>query len=114
MEEPEDLGPRMRKHHCAVAIARNAIVGSADPGLCIMTSHHDTAIALDMKEEADDPGHQGMSMTMKTRKSRWGRHALPAGFAEHKYPKDSSYLTINRNTKDRKRPSHGYQTIFRL
>jgi hypothetical protein len=54
----------MRKHHRAVPTAHGAIVGVEDPGLHI--------IARDMKKEAGDPGQQGMSMTMKTKKLRWG------------------------------------------
>jgi hypothetical protein len=38
-----------------------------------------------------------MPTTTKTRKLRWGRHALLAGFTGCKYPKDSSYPTIKKN-----------------
>jgi hypothetical protein len=74
----------------------------------------DTVIARNMKEETNNPGHQGMPMATKMRKLRWGRHALPTGFRESKYPKDSSYPLINKITTDRKSPSHGYQITFRL
>jgi hypothetical protein len=30
-------------------------------------------------------------------KKRWARYALPAGFAKCRYPKDSSFCTINKN-----------------
>jgi hypothetical protein len=49
--------------------------------------------------------------TMKTTEKRWAHHALPAGFAEHEYPKDSSYHTISKNTMGRKNARYGYQTI---
>jgi hypothetical protein len=68
-EEPKDLGPRMRKHHHAIPTAHSTIVGVEDPGLGI--------IAHDMKKEAGDLGHQGMSTTMKTKKLRWGTMLYP-------------------------------------
>jgi hypothetical protein len=48
---------------------------------------------------------------MKRRK--WGRYVLPEGFAEHGYPKDSSYHTTSRNMMSRKIPDYGYQTTFK-
>jgi predicted RNA-binding Zn-ribbon protein involved in translation (DUF1610 family) len=48
---------------------------------------------------------------MKRRK--WARYALPEGFAEHGYPKDSSYHMTSKNTMGRKNPSCGYEIIFR-
>jgi hypothetical protein len=36
----------------------------------------------------------GMKETMKTRKKKWEHYVLPEGYAEHMYPKDSSYLMI--------------------
>jgi hypothetical protein len=33
---------------------------------------------------------------MKTMKKRWARYALPEGFAEREYPKDSNYHTISK------------------
>jgi hypothetical protein len=67
------------------------VVEAEDLDLRMITNHHDIAIVPDIGKEADDPGHQDMHTTMKMRKSRWGRHALPTGFAECKYPKDSNY-----------------------
>jgi hypothetical protein len=54
-----------------------------------------------------DPAMSGKKETMRTRKQRWGRYALPIGFIEHKYPKDSNYLTISKNTMDHRNPSYG-------
>jgi hypothetical protein len=51
--------------------------------------------------------------TMKTTKKRWEHHALPAGFAQHQYPRDSNYLTINKSTTDHRNHSHGSQTIYK-
>jgi hypothetical protein len=34
---------------------------------------------------------------MRMKKKRWARYALPAGFAERGYPKDSGYHTISKN-----------------
>jgi hypothetical protein len=60
MEEPEDPGRHTRKCHHVVATTHSAAAGAKHPGLCIMKSHHGTIISQDMKEEADDLGHQGM------------------------------------------------------
>jgi hypothetical protein len=54
---------------------------------------------------------RGKKKTTKTTKKRWAHYALPAGFAEHEYPKDLSYHTINKNMMGRKNPRYGYQTI---
>jgi hypothetical protein len=55
----------------------------------------------------------GMKEIMRTRKQRWGGYALPIGFAERKYPKDSSYPTISKSTTDHRNPNYGYQIIFK-
>jgi hypothetical protein len=112
--EPKDPDPHMMKHHRIVATALGAVAEAKDPDLCMMMSHHDTTTVLDMGEEANDPGHPDMHMTMNTRKSRWGRHALPTGFAERNYPKDSNYRMINKSMTDSKSPSLGYQITFCL
>jgi hypothetical protein len=52
----------------------------------------------------------GKKKIKKTTKKRWARYALPAGFAEREYPKDSSYHTIIKNMMGRKNPRYGYQT----
>jgi hypothetical protein len=54
---------------------------------------------------------RGKKKTIKMTKKRWARHALPVGFAEREYPKDSSYRTISKNMMGRKNPRYGYQTI---
>jgi hypothetical protein len=46
----------------------------------------------------------------KTTKKRWARYALPEGFAERGYPKDTSCHTINKSMMGRKNPRYGYQT----
>jgi hypothetical protein len=38
---------------------------------------------------------------MKMTKKRWARYALPEGFAEHGYPKDSSYLLLADGARKR-------------
>jgi hypothetical protein len=43
-------------------------------------------------------------------KKRWARYALPEGFAEHEYQKDSSCHTISKSMMDHKNPRRGYQT----
>jgi hypothetical protein len=47
------------------------------------------------------------------KKRKWVRYALLEGFAEHGYPKDSSYHMTSKNTMGRKNPSCDYQIIFR-
>jgi hypothetical protein len=55
----------------------------------------------------------GMKKTMRKMKRRWARYALPEGFAEREYPKDSNYNTISRNTMGHKNLGYGYQTTFK-
>jgi hypothetical protein len=55
----------------------------------------------------------GMKEIMRTTKNKWGRYALPKGFAEHRYPKGLNYRTTNKNMMDHKNPSYGYQIIFK-
>jgi hypothetical protein len=55
----------------------------------------------------------GKKKIMRMRKQRWGRYALPVGFVECKYPKDSSYLTISKSTTNHRNPNYGYQIIFK-
>jgi hypothetical protein len=52
----------------------------------------------------------GKKKIMKTTKKRWARYALPEGFAERGYPKDSSCHTISKSMMDHKNPRYGYQT----
>jgi hypothetical protein len=50
---------------------------------------------------------------MRMKRRKWARYALPEGFVEREYPKDSSYHMTNRNMMGHKYPSYGCQTIFR-
>jgi hypothetical protein len=54
-----------------------------------------------------------MKETMRTKKRKWARYALPEGFAEREYPKDLSYPMTSKNMMGRKNLSCGYQIIFR-
>jgi hypothetical protein len=56
---------------------------------------------------------RGMKKTMRMTKRRWVRYALPGGFAECEYPKDSNYHTISRNMMGHKNLGYGYQTTFK-
>jgi hypothetical protein len=51
---------------------------------------------------------RGKNKIMKTMKKKWARYALPEGFAECGYPKDSSYDTIIKSMMDHKNPHYGY------
>jgi hypothetical protein len=46
----------------------------------------------------------------KDDKKRWAHYALPAGFAECRYPKDSSCHTISKNMMGHMNPCYGFQT----
>jgi hypothetical protein len=50
---------------------------------------------------------------MKTKKKKWGRYALPAGFAERRYQKVLSYRMTSKNMMGHKNPNYGYQVIFK-
>jgi hypothetical protein len=54
-----------------------------------------------------------MKKTTRTKKRKWARYALPKGFAERGYPKDSNYHMTSKNMMGRKNPSCGYQIISR-
>jgi hypothetical protein len=54
-----------------------------------------------------------MKKTMRKKKTKWARYALPKGFAERGYPKDSNYHMTSPNMMVCKNPSCGYQIIFR-
>jgi hypothetical protein len=55
----------------------------------------------------------GTRKTTRMKRRKWERYALPEGFTERKYPKDSSYHTTNRNMMGHKNPDYGYQTAFK-
>jgi hypothetical protein len=50
---------------------------------------------------------------MKTMKKRWARYALPKGFAEREYPKDSNYHTISKSMMGHKNLDYGYQITYK-
>jgi hypothetical protein len=54
-----------------------------------------------------------MRKTTRMKIRKWGRYALPEGFIECGYPKDSSYHMTSRNMMGRKNPDYGYQTTFK-
>jgi hypothetical protein len=61
-----------------------------------ITDHKGTTQGISSRRPGSiDHVMSGIKEIMRTRKQRWGRYALPAGFVERKYPKDSSYLTTN-------------------
>jgi hypothetical protein len=107
----------MRKFHRTITTAHDTMGEPEDPGLCKKTNHH-SAIVLDTARKINDQNHHddvtiihaketretqshkhgstspatsGMSTIMRIRKLTWGLLALPAGFTERKYPRDSSY-----------------------
>jgi hypothetical protein len=52
----------------------------------------------------------GKKKITKTTKKRWARYALPEGFTEREYLKDSSCHTISKSMMGCKNPRYGYQT----
>jgi hypothetical protein len=54
---------------------------------------------------------RGRNKIMRTKKKRWARYTLPAGFAEHEYPKDLNYHTISKIIMGHRNLHYGYQTI---
>jgi hypothetical protein len=103
--EPVSLDPRSKISHHASTIVLGTKAEVEDHDLC----HQGATTVHDMKE-ADNPNIQGTHTIMRTTRKRWGRHALLTEFAGHQYPKDLSYLTINRNTMALRNLGHGYQT----
>jgi hypothetical protein len=53
-------------------------------------------------------GHvmSGMKEIMRMKKNKWGRYALPKGFAECRYPKSLSCRTTSKNMTDHRNPSY--------
>jgi hypothetical protein len=103
------------KHHSLV-IARVTMKTVENPNHLIMR----TAIHVMETQGISSRMHKYIDLTMsgtkattRTRKQRWGRHALPTGFTERKYPRVSNYLMISKNMTDHKNLNHGYPTIFR-
>jgi hypothetical protein len=91
------------RHHNSPCVETEA----DDPGLC----HHDTTIAQGTKEEVDDPDPRDIHMITKTTKLRWGHRVSLVEFAEHRYPKDSSYPMTSRSMMGHRNHSHSYQII---
>jgi hypothetical protein len=85
--EPKNLGPRTPKNHRIVTTVLGEEAEADNLGL----HHHDTIIAQGTEGKVDDPDLRDIHTTTKMTKLRWGHHASPKGFAEHRYPKDSSY-----------------------
>jgi hypothetical protein len=56
---------------------------------------------------------RGRKKTTRMTKQRWTCYALPEGFAELEYPKDSNYHTTSRSTMGLKNRGYGYQIIFK-
>jgi hypothetical protein len=73
--------------------------------------HHQNDAIIQRTKEPDDPELLVKNATTKTTKRRWGRHALPAGFASRQYPKVSNYLMTSKSTTDLRSHNHGFQTI---
>jgi hypothetical protein len=96
----EAKGPNLRTKHHNLTDSRHRCRKIAAHGRTTRaTSLH--------KHELIDPATSGMRGTMKMKKYRWGRHALPTGFAERKYLKGSNSLTINKSTMDHRNPNLG-------
>jgi hypothetical protein len=55
----------------------------------------------------------GKKKITKTMKKKWARYALPEGFAEREYPKDSNYHTISKSMMGHKNPRYSYQTTYK-
>jgi hypothetical protein len=51
--------------------------------------------------------------TTRAMERRCARYALPEGFAECGFPKDSNYHTTNKSTMGHNGLGYGYQTIFK-
>jgi hypothetical protein len=66
--------------------------------------HHQSSTG---EVEGHDP--QMEDATMKTMKKKWGHHALLVEFASLHFPKDSSYLMINKNMMDHRNHNCGSQ-----
>jgi hypothetical protein len=63
--------------------------------------------------ELEDRDPQKKGVIMKTTKKRWGHRALPVGFAQLQFLKDSNYPMTSKNTTDHKNHNHGSQIIYK-
>jgi hypothetical protein len=75
--------------------------------------HHQDDTTVQRTRKPDDPELLIERMTTKTMKRRWGRHALPVGFASRQYPKVSNYRMTSKSMTDLKSHSHGFQTTYK-
>jgi hypothetical protein len=75
--------------------------------------HHQGDTTVQRTKEPDDLELPIEHMTTKTMKRRWGRHALPIGFASRQYPKVSNCPMTNKSTTDLKSHSHGFQITYK-
>jgi hypothetical protein len=91
-----------KQGHLAVTTVLGAEAASID-----LARHHRSSSV-----ELEDHDPQMKNATTKTMKRRWGRHALPVGFAPLQFPKDLSYLMISKNTMDQRNHNHGSQTTY--
>jgi hypothetical protein len=66
-----------------------------------------TRVISSRRQESINLATSGTRETMRMKKQKWEHHVLPEGFAEQKYPKDSSYLMISESTMDHRNPSLG-------
>jgi hypothetical protein len=55
----------------------------------------------------------GRKKIMRMIKKGWACYALPEGFAEREYPKDSNYHTISKSMMGHKDLNYGYQTTYK-
>jgi hypothetical protein len=105
-EEAEGLNLRTTKH--------DNLADPNHPGRKIATREARTQEISSHRHRSTDLAMSGTKETMRTKKQRWGHHALPTGFAKHKYPRNLSYHMISKNMMEHRNPSHGCQIIFKL
>jgi hypothetical protein len=68
-----------------------------------------------LSKESTDPGRNATSVSMTMMMPSYAvQAALPVGFAEHPYPKISSYLTIDRSLTVSRNPNLGSVIICKL
>jgi hypothetical protein len=69
---------------------------------------HQDDIVVQKTKKPDGPELQIKQVTMKMMKRRWGRHAIPTGFAPRQYPKASNYLMTSKIMMDLRSHNHGF------
>jgi hypothetical protein len=117
MEELDDLDLHATRNHQDITTVRDMEADVDDLGHrnehMIIHAKETPAIQSD-KHRSTDPSMSGTNAIPRMNKLQWGPPVLPTAFAECKYPKDLSYLTIIRNMMDRKNPSHGYLQAVKI